>query len=117
MKTMVLPPVNDVELLLEAARDAVPSVMDPHPCATSCLRVGGPCEILPSGKCAECSHGPTTCRPRALRELVEGRPELLVALCEGFLLLRRTMDHPAVMAAAHAAATEPHRTVLAKEKR
>lgn len=92
-----------MELLLEAARAAVPTVRDPHPCTVSCFRVGRPMEVGPDGKCRECSLGPTISRPRMLQQLVEDRPDLVASVCESFLLMRTLLDHPAVMAAAHSA--------------
>lgn len=97
------PKVEDVELLLEAARKAVPRKLESHPCTVRCPRVGGPCDVYPNGKCMECSGTAYTFDDRDLQNLVEEKPNLVLSLCESFLLMRRLLDHPAVMAASHAA--------------
>jgi hypothetical protein len=62
-------------------------------------------EVGPDGKCRECGLGPTTSFPRMLANFVRDRPDLVVEVCESFLLMRTLLDSPAVMAAAHAAHT------------
>jgi hypothetical protein len=94
---------EDVRLLLEAAKRAVPRPLDPHPCTVRCPRVGVSCDIYPNGKCSECGGVAIDSDPRELALLVERRPELVVAVCESFLLMRTLLDSPAVMAAAHSA--------------
>ncbi len=100
-----LPSEADVLSLLEAARRAVPHVLDPHPCTVRCPRVGVPCDIYPDGKCTECGGDASRSDPGPMLAKLEMRPDLLVALCEGFLILRRTVGHPAVLGAAYAAAS------------
>jgi hypothetical protein len=99
-----LPPEAEVLALLEAARKAIPHSLDPHPCTVRCPRVGVPCDVYPDGKCMECSGDARRSDPRPMLAKLKMRPELLVSLCEGFLILRRTMDNPAVLSAAYAAA-------------
>jgi hypothetical protein len=100
---MVLPRTGDAELVLGAARKAVPRTLDPHPCTVRCPRVGVSCGLYPDGRCTECGSDDRTSDPAELEKLVRERPELLVSVCEGFLLLRKALDQPGVLDAAYAA--------------
>lgn len=100
---MGLPSVKDVQTLLIVSVKAMPVRMDPHPCTVRCWWTGIPRALGPGEQCTECGRGPMSRSPEELEALIRGKPELLVSVCESFLLMRKLLDHPAVMAAAHAA--------------